>query len=116
MRHRKKGKILSRRVGPRKALLRSLSAGLILNEKITTTEAKAKTVRPIAERLITRAKENNINNYRRINAYLQNREAVKKLLEEIGPRYKERPGGYTRIIKTGQRRGDAAQMAIIELV
>ncbi|MDA2921915.1 50S ribosomal protein L17 [Patescibacteria group bacterium AH-259-L07] len=116
MRHRKKGKILSRKVGPRKALLRNLSAGLILNGKIKTTEAKAKTVRPIAERLITHAKENNINNYRRINAYLQNREATKKLLEEIGPRYRERPGGYTRIIKTGQRRGDAAHMAVIELV
>lgn len=116
MRHRKKGKILSRKVGPRKALLRSLSASLILNGKITTTHAKAKTMRPIVERLITRAKENNINNYRRLNAYLQSREAVKKLLEEIGPRYKERPGGYTRIIKTGQRRGDAAKMAIIELV
>lgn len=116
MRHKKKGKILGRKIGPRKALLRELSANLILNEKITTTHAKAKALRPTVERLITRAKKDNIDNYRKINAYLQNREATKKLLTQIGTRYNQRPGGYTRIIKTGQRRGDAAQMAVIEFV
>lgn len=116
MRHRKKGKILGRKIGPRKALLRGLSVNLILNEKITTTEAKAKAARPIIEPLISRARENNLANYRRINAYLQNREATKKMLEKIGPRYKDRPGGYIRIIKAGQRKGDAAKMAVMELV
>lgn len=116
MRHKKKGKKLGRLIGPRKALFRGLSLSLILHEKITTTEAKAKAVKPIIERLISRARENNLNNYRRINAFLQNREATKKMLEEIGPRYKERPGGYLRIIKIGLRRGDAAKMVILELV
>ncbi len=116
MRHRKKGKILDRKIGPRKALFRDLTLGLILWEKITTTEAKAKAVRPIIERLISSARENNLNNRRRINSFLHNREATKKILEEIGPRYKERPGGYLRIIKIGRRKGDAAKMAILELV
>lgn len=116
MRHRKKGKILGRKIGPRKALFRSLGLNLILNGKIITTEAKAKAVRPIIERLISRSRENNLNNYRIINSFLQSREATKKMMEEIGPRYKDRPGGYLRIIKSGQRRGDGANMAVIELV
>lgn len=116
MRHRKNKKTLDRKRGPRRALLKSLAVNFVLKEKIKTTEAKAKTVKPIIERLITRAKENNLNNYRRINSYLQNREAVKKLLEKIGPRYKERAGGYCRILKLGPRRGDAASMVILELV
>jgi len=116
MRHRKKGKSLGRKVGPRKALLKGLALSLILHEKIKTTEAKAKAVKPIIERLITRAKENNLNNYRRIDSYLQSREATKKMLEEIGPKYKDRPGGYCRIVKLGPRKGDMAQMVILELV
>lgn len=116
MRHRKKGKILGRKIGPRKALFKSLALNFVLNEKIKTTEAKAKAVKPIIERLITRAKENNLNNYRRVNSYLQSREATKKMLEQIGPKYKDRPGGYCRIIKLGQRKGDAAKMVILELV
>ncbi len=116
MRHRKKGKILDRKIGPRQALFRSLSLGLILNEKITTTEAKAKAVRPICERLISRARKNNLANYRRIDSFLRNREATKKILEQIGPRYKNRPGGYCRIIKIGPRKGDGAKMAILELI
>ncbi|MBL7141647.1 50S ribosomal protein L17 [Patescibacteria group bacterium] len=116
MRHRKKGKILGRKIGPRKALLKSLALNFVLRGKIKTTEAKAKAVKPIIERLITRAKENNLNNYRRINSYLQSREATKKILEEIGPKYKDRPGGYLRIIKVGPRKGDGAKMVILELV
>lgn len=116
MRHRKKGKILGRKIGPRKALLKSLATNFLLKEKIKTTEAKAKEVKPIIEKLITRARENNINNYRRINSFLQNREATKKLLEEIAPKYKERPGGYCRIVKLGVRKGDAAKIVILELV
>jgi len=116
MRHRKKGKILDRKVGPRRALLKSLALNFVLNGKMTTTEAKAKAIKPIVERLITRAKENNLNNYRLIDSYLQSREATKKLVEEIGPKYKERPGGYCRIIKVGPRKGDSAEMVILELV
>ncbi|MBL7053613.1 50S ribosomal protein L17 [Patescibacteria group bacterium] len=116
MRHRKKGKILGRKYAQRKALYRDLSNALILNDKIKTTEAKAKAVKPIVERLITRAKENSITNYRRINSFLQSRESTKKILEEIGPKYKTRPGGYSRIIKTGPRKGDNAKMVILELV
>jgi large subunit ribosomal protein L17 len=116
MRHRKKGKILGRKIGPRRALLKSLAANFVLKGKIKTTEAKAKTIKPVVEKLITRAKENNLTNYREINSFLQNRIATKKLLEEIGPRYKERPGGYCRIIKLGIRKGDAAEMVILELV
>ena len=116
MRHRKRGKSLGRKIGPRKALFKILALNFILNEKIKITEAKAKEVKPIIERLITRAKKNNLNNYRRIDSYLQSREATKKILEQIGPKYKERPGGYCRIIKLGQRKGDGAKMAILELV
>ncbi|MBU4370028.1 50S ribosomal protein L17 [Patescibacteria group bacterium] len=116
MRHRKKGKSLGRKVGPRRALLKGLALSFVLHEKIKTTEAKAKEVKPIIERLITRAKENNLNNYRRIDSYLQSREATKKMLEEIGPKYKDRPGGYCRIVKLGPRRGDMAQMVVLELV
>ncbi len=116
MRHRKKGKILSRKIGPRKALFKGLARSLILNNRITTTEAKAKAVKPIIERLISRARVNSLDNLRKINAYLQDREATKKIMEELGPRYKERPGGYLRIIKIGTRRGDVAHMVILELV
>ncbi len=116
MRHRKKGKILDRKIGPRRALLKGLALNLIEKEKIKTTEARAKAVKPIVERLISRAKENNLNNYRLLNSFFQNRPAVKKLLEQIGQRYKERNGGYCRIIKIGTRRGDAAEMVILELV
>ncbi len=116
MRHLINKRTLNRKRDQRRALLKSLSVNFILKEKMKTTEAKAKTVKPVIERLITRAKENNLNNYRRINSYLQSREATKKLLEKIGPKYKERAGGYCRIIKIGPRRGDAAPMVILELV
>jgi len=116
MRHRKKGKKLGRERGPRKALFKSLAINFILYGKIKTTEAKAKAVKPIIEKLITRAKDNNLANLRLIYAFLRSREATKKLLEEIGPKYKERPGGYCRIVKLGQREGDAAKMVILELV
>lgn len=116
MRHRKKGKILSRKIGPRKALFKGLACALVLNDKITTTEAKAKAVKPIIERLISKGKVNSLDNLRQVNSYLQSREATKKIMEELGPRYQERPGGYLRIIKIGTRRGDAASMAILELV
>ena len=84
MRHRKKGKILSRKIGPRKALFKGLARSLILNNRITTTEAKAKAVKPIIERLISRARVNSLDNLRKINAYLQDRKQPKKLWKNWG--------------------------------
>lgn len=116
MRHRKKGKVLDRKVGPRKALLRGLAVSLILYEKIKTTKAKAKVIRPIVERLITRGKNSTLASRRYLLKYLYKESAVKKVLEELGPRYKDRKGGYTRILSIGQRQGDGAEVAQIELV
>jgi large subunit ribosomal protein L17 len=115
MRKRKKGRKLSRKRDQRRALLRSLAQNLFLNEKIKTTEAKAKEVSPLAEKMITRAKIGDLNT-RRFLARFFSSEVVKKLVNEIAPRYKERKGGYTRIIKMGPRKSDGARMAIIELV
>lgn len=116
MRHRKEGKKLGREIDQRRALFKSLARSFILRGKIKTTEAKAKALKPKVEKMITRAKENNLNNYRLLYSYLQSRQAVEKLLEEIAPKYKERAGGYCRLIKLGRRKGDAAPMAILELV
>ncbi|MFA6145978.1 MAG: 50S ribosomal protein L17 [Patescibacteria group bacterium] len=116
MKHRNKKKILSRKIGPRKALIRIMAINFLLKEKIKTTEAKAKAVRPIIERLISSAGTNDLATRRKIIASLNNIEVTKKLLENIGPRYKERAGGYIRIIKIGRRRGDAAEMVFMELV
>lgn len=107
---------LGRDVGARRALLRSLVTNLFIYNRIETTEAKAKAMRPVAERLITKARKGDLHNTRLAAAYLTSPEAVKKLFGEIGPKFAERPGGYTRILRTDVRRGDAAQMAIIELV
>jgi len=116
MRHRKKGKTLGRKVGPRKAMMRSLATSLVMHGKIKTTEAKAKALRPIIEKHITAARKNNLAVRRRLLGYYYNESAVKKLLEELGPLYTKRKGGYTRIIKAGTRQGDAAKMALIELI
>ncbi len=85
-------------------------------EGIVTTEAKAKALRPVAEKLITKAKKGGLHNHRQVVSYLRDREMASKLFDEIGPRYDERPGGYTRILKLGPRQGDNAPMARIELV
>lgn len=116
MRHCKKGKILDRPKASRQALLKNLAASLIMHEKIKTTQAKAKVLRPIVEKMISIAKNNTLFNRRRLLAKLPTKDAVKKILEEIGPRYKEREGGYTRIIKLGRRKGDGAEIAQIELI
>ncbi len=116
MRHRKKGKILGREKAPREALFRNLATDLIIYEKIKTTKAKAKALRPIAEKIITLAKSDNLHNRRRMAGFLYLPGSVEKLFDVLGPRFKERKGGYTRIIKLPRRRGDAAEMAIIELV
>jgi len=116
MRHRKKGKILDRKKESRKALLRGLATSLILYEKIKTTEAKAKAVKPIVEKLITKGKKADLTARRELHKYLYVNNAVKKVLEDLSPRYKERKGGYTRIIKLGTRVGDVAKIVQIEFV
>ena len=103
------------KVGPRKALLRVLVNNFLLHEKIKTTEAKAKELRSLAEKMITKAKNGNIAN-RRVLARDLTPKMVKKIIEEIAPKYNERAGGYTRIIKLGPRNSDGAKIAIIELV
>ena len=116
MRHRKKNKILDRKKGSRKALLRNLATNLILHEKIQTTEGKAKALKPVVEKLITKGKAGDLHARRELMKYLYLENAVKKVLEDLGPRYKERKGGYTRIVKLGARQGDTAKMAQIEFV
>lgn len=116
MRHRNKTKTLDRTATARKSLLRILASQLILYEKIQTTEAKAKALRPFVERLISHSKSPTLASRRYLMKYITVENAVKKLLEDIGPRYKGRAGGYTRILKLGQRQGDAARIARIELV
>ncbi len=116
MRHQVSGKKLGRDSSQRKALLRSLVTSFVEKERIRTTLAKAKATRPIAEKMITLAKTNSLHTRRQALQYIYKKEAVKKLFEDIGPRFTERPGGYTRIIKLGPRAGDGAEMAILELV
>lgn len=116
MRHRIKGRKLSRTAAHRKATMRALSMALIREHRISTTVAKAKELRGFIEPLITRAKEDSHHNRKQVFSSLQNKDAVTQLFTEIGPKVGDRPGGYTRVIKTGYRQGDAAEMAIIELV
>ncbi len=107
---------LGRRIGQRKALFRNLVTSLFKYEKIETTEIKAKEIRSKAEKLITFAKNGSLTARREAAKMLNEPAVLQKLFEDIGPRYTERPGGYTRILKMGPRRGDAAPMVIIELV
>ena len=116
MRHKHGYRKLSRTSSHRSALLKNLSIAIIKNEKIETTLQKAKELRGYVERLITCAKKGDSNAHRSVFAALQDKEATKKLVTEIAPKYSERNGGYTRIVKVGLRRGDAAEMAYIELV
>jgi large subunit ribosomal protein L17 len=115
MRKLKKGRKFSRKKDQRKALFKSLASALILKEKIKTTEAKAKELRSFIEKFINRAKNKDLATRRFLSKFFPAK-TVKKLVDEIGPRYKERKGGYTRIIKLGLRKTDGARMAIIELV
>ena len=115
MQKRRKGRKFGREKDQRKALLRALSVALIWKEKIKTTEAKAKELSVFIEKQITKAKTGNLHN-RRLLAGLFPKTLAKKLIIDIAPRYKERKGGYTRIIKLGPRKSDGAKMAIIELV
>lgn len=116
MRHRKKGKKLGRDRDQRRLLCKNTAADLILKEKIKTTEAKAKFTKPYLERLITLAKEKSVFSKQRIHRLLDNKKAEKKLITAIGPRYKDRKGGYTRILKLKERAGDRAPLALFELV
>ncbi len=116
MRHKHGYRKLGRTSSHRKALLKNLSIALILNGKIETTLPKAKELRSFFEKLLTKARRGDFNAHRAVFQVLQDKEATKKLLNEIAPQYRERNGGYTRIIKTRIRRGDAAEMAFIELV
>lgn len=116
MRHRKKGRGLSRSPSHRKAVLRNLATSLFAHGRITTTTARAKELRPYAERLITLARRGDLHARRLAARKISDRTVLGTLFDEIGPRFAERPGGYTRILKLGNRRGDSAEMALIELV
>jgi large subunit ribosomal protein L17 len=116
MRHRKSGRQLNRNSSHRKAMFRNMACSLIEHEVIRTTVAKAKELRRVAEPLITLAKSDSVANRRLAFSRMRSKAAVGKLFSEIGPRYQERPGGYTRILKCGFRAGDAAPMAFVELV
>ena len=116
MRNRKKGRKLQRTASHRRAMLRNLATSLFRHERIETTTAKAKELRPYAERLITLARRGDLHARRLVARKIQDREVLRKLFDEISPRYAERPGGYTRILKLGNRKGDAAEISLIELV
>lgn len=116
MRHLVKGKKLRRNTAQRRALLRSLVTSFLEKERINTTLAKAKATRPLAEKMITLAKKNTLHTRRQALRFIYKKPVVKKLFEELGPRFSERPGGYTRIVKVGPRTGDGAEMAILELI
>ena len=116
MRHRQSVRKLNRNSSHRKAMCSNMAASLMRHEVITTTLPKAKELRRVAEPLITMAKNDSVHKRRLAFARLRDREVVTKLFNELGPRYKDRPGGYLRILKMGHRPGDAAPMALVQLV
>lgn len=116
MRHRRAYRKLGRPTQQRVALLRALAAALLRHGKVTTTEAKAKELRPFVEKLVSKAREDTLHRRRLVLAKVPDETAVRRLFAEIGPKYKERRGGYTRIVKLPPRQGDAARMALIEFV
>lgn len=116
MRHNMHNRKLNRTSSHRKALLKNLAKALIKHEHIQTTLPKAKELRPFVEKIITLSKNNTLVERRKIASIINEKEVVKKLFDTIGERFKSRPGGYTRIVKSGYRYGDSAPMAIIELV
>jgi len=116
MRHRKAGRKLGRNPAQRQALFRQLAISMILHERLTTTEAKAKSLRPIVEKLVTIAREDTQHHRKLIMSKIDNPVATTKLFEVIAPRFESAPGGYTRISKLGQRHGDAAPLALIEFI
>ena len=116
MRHRMKGRKLGRSASHRKALLSGLAQQLFMEDRITTTLAKAKALRPYAEKLITRARKGDLHSRRIALKKLQKKDVVDHLFHDVAPSFEDRPGGYTRIVKLGFRKSDAAEIALIELV
>lgn len=116
MRHNKAGRRLGRTTSHRIAMFRNMVTSLLNHERVVTTDAKAKEIRSIAEKMITLGKRGDLHAMRQAAAYIREKSVVTKLFSTIAPRYKERQGGYTRIIKLGQRLGDAAPLSVIELV
>jgi large subunit ribosomal protein L17 len=116
VRHQKQGRKLGRDAAHRKALYANLASSLIEHGRIKTTEAKAKEVRPIAEQMITLGKRGDLAAHRQAVAFLRSKSVTHRLFAEIAPRFADRPGGYTRIVKLGPRQGDAAEMVYLELV
>lgn len=116
MKHQKKGRTLGRDKDQQKMLARAQASSLILKGRITTTEAKAKELRPFIEKLITRARKGDLAAKRILLSRIDDKRAVNKLIDEIAPKYEKRNGGYTRIIKLPPRKGDAAKLALIEFV
>ena len=111
-----KGKRFGGSASHQKAMFANMVASLIAAEAIVTTEAKAKAIRPVVEKVITKAKKGGVHNHRQVVAFIRDKDMAHKLFDEIGPRYADRNGGYTRILKLGPRHGDNAPMARIELV
>ena len=116
MRHKISGRKFDRPSDERRALFRMLVADLMRHERLKTTEAKAKEVRPIAEKMITLGKDGTVHARRQAQSFINDKDVVKKLFDDIAPRFAARPGGYTRIIRLGYRRGDSAEVAQIELI
>ena len=116
MRHRLAGRKLSRPTAHRKSMLRGAVTDLLRYETIQTTEAKAREIRRFAEKVITRGKKGTLHDRRLAAAVLTDNSVLRKLFDELGPRYEDRPGGYTRMVKLGPRQGDAAPMAVLELM
>jgi large subunit ribosomal protein L17 len=116
MRHLKQGRKLGRTTAPRKALLRNLATALMEHERIITTEAKAKELRRVADKLVTLGKRGDLHARRQALRVIRSNAVVRKLFDEVAPRFSERHGGYTRVLRLGFRSGDAAAMAVIELV
>jgi len=116
MRHRRAGRKLNRTASHRRALFANMAAALIKHEQVITTLPKAKELRRVTDRLITLAKRGNLHSRRLAVSRIRDEAMVKKLFDVLGPRYKERPGGYTRVLRAGYRYGDSAPMAVIELV
>lgn len=116
MRHRVFGKKLSLTRSQRKSLFKKLISALVIHGQIKTTETKAKAIRGLVDKLITKGKNQTLHSRRLIAAFLQNKKAVNKIVDELGPLFKKRPGGFTRIIRLGKRRGDDAMMVKLELV
>lgn len=112
----RKGKRFGGSASHQKAMYANLVSSLVAAESIVTTEAKAKAIRPVAEKVITKARKGGLHNHRQLVSLLRDEEAVHKLMTDVGPRYADRPGGYTRILKLGPRHGDNAPMARIEFV